>query len=62
MGPLLGPAARPLLLTVIRDLRPDLSPPRVAQAVDRLLARAEQTRDPTVLWRAVRAVLLDLTL
>ncbi|WP_221090470.1 hypothetical protein [Deinococcus aquaedulcis] len=47
---------------MIRDLRPDLSPLRVAQAVDRLLARAEQTRDPTALWRAVRAVLLDLTL
>ena len=45
---------------MIRDLRPDLPPERVARAVDALLLGAQESRDPTALWRAVRAITLDL--
>jgi hypothetical protein len=57
---LLGPAARPLLITIILGLRPDLDPVVVGGAVERIVLSDENSHDHALLWNEVETVLAEL--
>lgn len=59
-GVLLGSAARPVLITVIEWLRPDLDPVAVGGAVERIVLCSEEAHDIGLLWEEVRAALAEL--
>lgn len=51
---------RPLLLTLVLRLRPDLEAVAVESAVARILSRLETSGDPCLIWSELDAALTDL--
>ena len=51
--------ARPLLMTVITTLRPDLHPAATGMAVEQLVLELDASDDETY-WRAVQGILSEL--
>ncbi len=61
-APELGPLTRPLLITVILRLRPELNARAVEEAVERMLTSGEEPEDLTHLWEEVNAAMAALQL
>ena len=51
---------RPLLLTLVLRLRPDLEAGAVETAVARILSRLQTSGDPYLVWSELDAALTDL--
>lgn len=57
---LLGPAARPLLIKVISQLRPEFDPVAVGGAVERIVLSGEECTEKNQLWQEIKDALADL--
>lgn len=57
---LLGPAARPVLIKVISQLRPELDPISVGGAVERIVLNNEEGGEIDALWKEINEALIDL--
>lgn len=53
-------SVRPLMITVISTLRPDLHPTAVGAAVERLVLECETRADPAGFWPEVGLILGEL--